>query len=769
MQALTTLPTSQTKVFLDMAKKYKELSTYQDGPEPDEDKPADPMRSMRDRYARSVEWDAPLRVMAVDDYRFTFVPGNQWDPWLKKKRARRPTYEFNTTRPFVKQVTNNQRMNRPAVDFSAKQAEGSTEIKQLNDVMSGMFRNDWNVSDGDTALDTAYKLAVTGGFGVFSCDFRFESERFSDSVEKMKPSDFYKEIYWKEHLSPWSIKFDPSAKMYTREDGMFAFEDEIISRDEFKTRFPKADVCSFDEATGFGEPTMADWWMDQTVRISRYWYKEKEEAEVVLMSDGKVHNAEDLSLILDELAAQGITEVARRDTTRLAVWTCLVSGSQELEKPIKWPGKYIPLVPVWGELSLVDGKPYYTGMVRYLRDPQMLKNFHKSVKAELIAKAPKAPFVASVDQIKGHEEMWRNIGDADYSVLLANRDQNGNLPQRSPPPDVPASLIQAGMEDQEDMKTISGIHDPSLGDSKNQSGKAILAEQSQGNTSNFDFLDNLMRSLKYAGVIYADLAPGIYDTTRTRRVLGKDGKESFVQLNSPVLDQQTGQTIYLNDLSQASFDVGVTIGPSFSSQRLEANQMMETMMQNPMLGPQVADLYARTLDSPFADEMEKRIRGGMIKAGVIQPDPEIDGPEATAGPSPQEQQMQMAIQQGQAQMQEMAQALQAAEQQTAQLQMALKAAQTDKEAALIKTQIDGYNAETNRLKVELEAQQANQQIMLDAAERAPTIQANQDWAAVTGALAQQAANTNAPKIKQGRMVRMPDGSYEISVVEGNIQ
>ena len=747
-----------------MAKKCKELSDYDDK-SLDDSKPADPMKSMRERYSRSVEWDSSLRVDALDDYRFAWVPGNQWSPWLKRKRARRPTYEFNTTRSFVKQVTNTQRMNRPAVDFSAKQAEGQTPVKELNEVMSGMFRNDWNVSDGDIALDTAYKWAVSGGYGVFSCDFRFESEQFG-TPDKMKPSDFYKEIYWKEHLSPWSVKFDPAARMYTREDGMFAFEDELISRDEFKTRFPDAEVCSFEEASGWGEPTMADWWMDNQVRISRYWYKEQEKAEVVLMSDGKVYDADQLTLILDELEGQGVTEVARRDTTRFAVYTCLVSGSQELEKPVRWPGKYIPLIPVWGELSDVDGKPYYTGMVRYLRDPQMLKNFHKSVKAEVIAKSPKAPFMMAVEQMKGNEEQYKDLGDTDRAALFFNHIPGLPPPIQMPPVQVPSALIQAGMEDQEDMKTISGIHDPSLGASSGQSGKAIIAEQSQGNTSNFDFLDNLMRSLKFAGVIYADLAPKIYDTTRTRRVLGKDSKETFVQLNQPVLDTQTGQTIYLNDLSQASFDVGVTVGPSFSSQRLEANAMMETMMQNPVLGPQMADLYFKTIDSPFADEMEKRARSGMIKAGIIQPDPEVDGPEVQAGPSPEQQQMMMQLQQGQQQMQEMGAALQEQEQKLAIAQMQLQQAKTDKESDMLKVQIDGYNAETNRLKVELEAQQANQKIMLDAAERAPTINANQNIEAVTAMMAQSAMAQSAPKVKQGRMVRLPDGSYEITTIEG---
>ena len=600
-----------------MARKYKKL---EDQLPQDPKKPADPMKEMRARFERSVGADRQLRLDALSDYKFCWVPGNQWDPWLYKKRVNRPTYEFNRTRQLTKQVTNDQRQNRPAVKFRARNPE---KVK-LNEAMDGMYRADWDNSDGDTAVDTAFRWAVTGGLGVFRANTRYSDENAFDQ-----------EIYWEEVDNPLSVYWGPSKK-YTREDAPYAFVIDTIPRDEFKQRWPEAELVDFNQG-GLGDETMLDWFGQEHIRIAEYWYKKEETVDLLLLSDGRTVEQAQVLQIMDELAQSGITVAQKRTVKRMAVWHCLVSGSEELEKPTRWAGKYIPLVPVWGELSRVDGKDYYTGMVRYLRDPQALYNFHRSIRAEMLAKAPKAPFIATPAQIKGFESMWRNLGETDYSVLMANPDQNGQMPQRSAPPDVPSSLIQAGMQDVEDMKGAAGIFDASLGARSNEtSGKAILARQREGDIANFDFIDNLARSIKYAGKIYADLAPKIYDTTRTRRTLGIDGAEDFIQLNQPVLDEQTGQTIYLNDLSQTQFDVAVSVGPSYTTQRMEAVDMLTNLAQNPQIAPLVADLIAKNADIPEAEELERRMRKIGIQQGFIDPGPEDGQPPQPPPPNPKD-------------------------------------------------------------------------------------------------------------------------------------
>jgi hypothetical protein len=102
-----------------------------------------------------------------------------------------------------------------------------------------------------------------------------------------------------------------------------------------------------------------------------------------------------------------------------------------------------------------------------------------------------------------------------------------------------------------------------------------------------------------------DLIPKIYDTERSVRVLGTDGAERYARVNS--FDPQTGEA--LNDLSRGKYDVTVTVGPSFSTQRQEAAETYIGLSQgNPQVMGVAGDLIFKSLDLPYADDMAERMR-----------------------------------------------------------------------------------------------------------------------------------------------------------------
>jgi hypothetical protein len=64
----------------------------------------------------------------------------------------------------------------------------------------------------------------------------------------------------------------------------------------------------------------------------------------------------------------------------------------------------------------------------------------------------------------------------------------------------------------------------------------------------------------------------------------------------------------LNDLSIGKYDVVVTVGPSFTTQRTEARQSMSEFIQYyPAAAPLIGDLYAKSMDWPGADDMAERL------------------------------------------------------------------------------------------------------------------------------------------------------------------
>jgi hypothetical protein len=226
-------------------------------------------------------------------------------------------------------------------------------------------------------------------------------------------------------------------------------------------------------------------------------------------------------------------------------------------------------------------------------------------------------------------------------VLLFNPDPEapGGRPTRENPPDFPTSLANAQALDSDDIKAVTGIYDASLGARSNEtSGRAIMARQREADVGTFDYVDNLSRAMKYQGEILVDLIPKVYDTERAIRILGEDGAEDYVKLNAEVYDTQTGRMVRVNDLSAAKFDVAITVGPSYTTQRMEQAEILMQLAQNPAIGPMVADLIVKSLDLPGAEEVENRLRKTLLAQGIIDPDPERGEqppPPPPEGPPPE--------------------------------------------------------------------------------------------------------------------------------------
>lgn len=92
---------------------------------------------------------------------------------------------------------------------------------------------------------------------------------------------------------------------------------------------------------------------------------------------------------------------------------------------------------------------------------------------------------------------------------------------------------------------------------------------------------------------------------------------------------------------------------------------------------------------------------------------------------------------------------------------------------MAKIEVERFNAETKRMEAEAEIAREQRESAdkareheLKEAEVMPTVKANQNLEALTTALATQAQAAILPKVKQGTMVRNPDGSYSMTVVEG---
>lgn len=602
----------------------------------------DLLRLMREQFDGSKDYDNECRRMALDDVKFAFVPGNQWDVELKRKRRNRPSYEFNKIRQHIRQVTGDQRQNRPGIKI--RTAEGGDP--ELSEVMQGLIRSIERKSNADQAYDTAFEFAVSGGFGVIRLCTEYATQ-----------DDFDLDIRIQEVRNPFSVYFDPSAREFDRRDSAFCFVTEQITRKEFKRRYPKAELTTL--TGGVGDERLNTWFGEDAVQIAEYWTRKPIKRRIVQLSTGEIVDGEEWDKVSDELSqpqmgmdeqgqpvmvGEPVTVVREREVDDFKVEMRIVSGDSVLAGPYEWPGKFIPIIPVWGDITQIDGKDYYSGMVRFARDAQTTYNFHRSVMIEAVANAPKAPFMATPKQIEGFERIWRDMGSENFPYIPYNPDpQAGGIPQRSQGPDIPGAMIQMAALDTDDLKAVTGQFDASLGARSNESsGRAILARQREGDIATYSYIDNLSRAIRFIGEQLVDIIPKVYDTERVVRVLDLEDNEEDVILNREVLDIQTGQMVRLNDLSLGKYSVAVTVGPSYSTQRMETAEAMLQLSQNPLLGPIATYLAIKNMDIPGAEDAVKAMRKALIQQGMIEPDEE----EAAAmqQPDPQAEMMQQAQQ-----------------------------------------------------------------------------------------------------------------------------
>lgn len=541
---------------------------------------------IRDRFKVMVEADDENRKLALDDLEFLHIPGKQWDPVTKRERGDdRPCYEFNKLRVTVKRIVNDIRANRP--QGKARAVEDGD--KDTADTIEGLIRNVWNVSKADTIVDYAAEYQVGAGMGAWRVNTKYSTDTVFDQDIVIEPIK-----------NPFTLYADPAAADPIKSDAEDWILTERISNSSYKARWPKADRVNFDDVEFDDEHEWAD---DETTRICEYWYKEPTTKTLLLLEDGKT---------IDASKHDGRMPVKKSRTIKChKIMMCIVSGDAILEPPTEWAGSQFPFVQIYGDWLVIDGKVYWYGLTRHSRGAQMSYNYTRTAITETIALAPQAKYWATADQAKGHTDKWAEAHKKLFPFQIYNADAKvPGPPARMGGPDVPVALVQEAQISSDEIKATSGIFDNSLGQQGNEtSGRAITARDRQGQIATFNYLDNCGKGVCRTWEILIDLIPKIYDTERSIRILGADGAEKYVKVNTPVMDPKTGTSVVQNDLTRGKYDVTVTVGPSFSTQRQEATELYTQLGQAvPQLWAVAGDLIMKSMDLPYAEQMSERMK-----------------------------------------------------------------------------------------------------------------------------------------------------------------
>ena len=575
--------------------------------------------------------DSTNRAEALQDVKF--AAGDQWPVEIQNSRnvEARPCLTINKIDAYIRQVTNQQRMQRPRIKVHPVNNLADYKIAQ---VIEGMTRHIEVNSNADTAYDTAFDYAVRMGWGYWRINTRYVSE-----------DSFDQEIYIDTVDNPFTVYFDPNSILPDGSDAEKCLITTVMDKKVFKDYYPDADDGANFQPKSTGDDT-ASWVTKEDIRIAEYFYIEREKAKLYLLSDGTKQFADSASFF-DRVEQAGLTVIDERSSFRKAVKWCKMTAMEILEEKV-WAGKYIPVVPCYGAQVIVDDKRKKYGLVRFAKDPQRMYNFWRTSMTESVALAPKAKWLLAEGQDEGHENEWALANIKSSPVLRYKQtDIEGRaapVPTRLQPEPPPAGVMEAAAAISNDLQMVLGILDPNQLPSGNISGKAIQGQQSQTDLSNFHFYDNMTRSIRHTGKIILDLIPKIYDTQRVMRIIGSDGQPDMTTINQK---SEVGEV--LNDVTVGEYDVVMDTGPGFQSKRQQAvESMMPLLTGNPELFKIAGDLVFRNMDFPGADVIADRL-------AALNPMAQIDEKSDV----PPQAQMQLAQQQKT--MQDMQQQLQAAQ------------------------------------------------------------------------------------------------------------
>ena len=543
------------------------------------------------------------RRLAVDD--LTFLSGKHWDSRdaaLREKEGR-PVLTIDKLSTFVRQIKNDQRINKPSIKVHPVDDESDPETAK---VRQGMIRYIEYSSNASIAYDTAIGCASETGLGYFRIITDYESEDSFDVVPRFVRI-----------RNPLTVHFDPDSIEGDGSDARRVLVEERLGVTEFCSEYPDSEIAKTRKTTGNAARDVMD-----DILVAEYIRVEDDPDELILLSNGEKGWKSDLLALPPDVTIVNTRKSARRTVRNYKIAGKCVGDDgadfgeviEEADVPCKW----IPVFPVYGNEIDIEGKVIRSGVIRGAKDPSRMYDYWMTCATEEYALRTKTPFIGAEGQFEGYEAQWAQANRRSFAYLQYKpKTVGGQLappPARQPMADVPVGAITMAMHASDDIKATTGMFDAALGArGPATSGIQEREQKRQGGVANFHYTDNLNRAVLQAGRCLLDMIPRLFDTERVARIMGEDETITSAPINrrleQPEMDEKTGKLkTMINDMSVGQYDCTVSAGPSFSTLRQEASEAMVSFGQSwPKLMDIAGDKVVRAMDWPGAEEIAERI------------------------------------------------------------------------------------------------------------------------------------------------------------------
>jgi hypothetical protein len=564
-----------------------------------------------------------VRLQCLEDRRFYSIAGAQWEGNLAEQFNNKPRFEVNKIHLSVMRIINEYRNNRITVDFVSKDGNSNDKLASTCDML---FRADEQDSTADEAYDNAFEEAVGGGFGAFRLRTVYEDEYDEDNdYQRIRLEPIYD--------ADSTVFFDLDAKRQDKSDARVCYVLTAMTRDAYIAEW-NDDPSSWPKEIHQYE---FDWATPDMVYVAEF-YRVEEASELIRIFqniDGEEERYSERDFADDEeletmLDAIGTIEVRQKRVKRRKVHKYIMSGSGILEDAGYIAGAEIPIVPVYGKRWFIDNIERCMGHVRMAKDAQRLKNMQLSKLGEISALSTVEKPLFAPEQVAGFEMMWAEDNLKNYPYLLLNTvtDANGNESLAGPigytrPPAIPPALAGLLQITEQDISDLLGNQEAGEQITSNISGKAVELIQTRLDMQTFIYMSNMAKAIKRCGEIWLSMArETMVEPGRKMKGIGLQGEMSSLELGKPIMNQDTGEIEYQNDLSNAKFDVTVDVGPSSSSKRSATVRALMGMMQitpDPETQQVLGAMAMMNMEGEGLSEVQDFFRKKLIRMGAIEP------------------------------------------------------------------------------------------------------------------------------------------------------
>jgi hypothetical protein len=563
------------------------------------------------------------RLQCLQDRRFYSLAGAQWEGPIGEQFENKPRFEVNKVHLSVIRIINEYRNNRISVDFVSK--DGSNNDK-LAETCNGLYRADEQDSVADEAFDNAFEEGVGGGFGAWRLRTVYEDDE-DDENEKQRIR--FEPIYDADS----SVFFDLDAKRQDKSDAKYCFVLYSMTREAYMAEW-QDDPATWPKLI---QQIEFDWDTPDVVYVAEYYRVEevRETVRIFQTIDGEEERYTQADFDADEsleetLLAVGTVEVRQKRVKRRKVHKYIMSGGGILDDMGYIAGKNIPIVPYYGKRWFVDNVERCMGHVRLAKDPQRLKNMQLSKLGEISALSSIEKPILVPEQVIGHQAMWAEDNIRNYPYLLVNpiTGANGEMQAAGPvaytkSSDIPPAMAALLQLTEQDMAEILGNNQQADKMVSNISGKAVEMIQTRLDMQSFIYMTNMAKAMRRCGEIWLSMAKDIYvEERRKMKQIDQMDQVGTVELMKPIINAETGELDYENDLSKAAFDVAVDVGPSFTSRREATVRALTGMMQvtsDPETQMILQSMAIMNMDGEGISDIKDFFRTKLVQLGVVKP------------------------------------------------------------------------------------------------------------------------------------------------------